>query len=107
MKPYADYAALLKTACIAQSVQYFDVPIRGLNDLTALSAAAGSETRQLRAYLECGGNTSGEPAALKQEVKDIVKACRAGGLSGWVLYDSKNQYSLSPDSIRDLAPSDL
>ena len=92
---------------LAQSVQYFDVPIRNLNDLAALNAAAGSDTRHLRAYLECGGNTSGEPAALKQEVKEVVKACRAGGLGGWVLYDSKNQYSLSPDSIRDLAPSDL
>jgi hypothetical protein len=92
---------------LTQSVQCFDVPIRNLNDLATLNAAAGFDTRQLRAYLECGSNTPGQPSALKKEVKDIVKACRAGGLGGWVLYDSKNQYSLTRDSIRELAPSDL
>lgn len=69
---------------LAQSVQYFDVPIRNLQDLATLKAAAGADTRQWRAYLECGTASTNNASALRQGVKEIARACRAGGLGGWV-----------------------
>jgi hypothetical protein len=92
---------------LTQSVQYFDVPVRNLDDLAAVNADAGSDTRLVRAYIDCGGSPPGEPPVLKKGVKEMVKACRTGGLAGWVLYDAKSQYNLSRDSLRELSPSDL
>ena len=91
-------------AALTQSVQSFDVPIRNLGDLATLNAAVGADTRQWRAYIECAMASTNGPPALKPEVKEIAKACRAGGLGGWVLYDSRNQYGFSRDAVRELMP---
>jgi hypothetical protein len=92
---------------LTQSVQYLDIPIRNLSDLATLTSAAGPDPRQWRAYIECGTTTTNTPPVLKQDVKEIAKACRAGGLGGWMLFDSRNQYGFSRDSVRELLPSEL
>ena len=86
-------------------MQYLDVPVRNLRDLSSVNAAAVAEPRQWRAYVECA-ETAQKSRSARKEVKDLVTGCRAAGLSGWILYDARNQYNLTPEFIRDLIPDD-
>jgi hypothetical protein len=89
---------------LTRSAQYLSAGVRDLRDVSLLGTGTADDARQWRAYLECGGTTPREPAARPEEIKQIVKACRAAHLSGWILSDARNQYSLSPDLIRELTP---
>jgi len=82
-------------APLTQSADYFCASVRNLRDLATVTANTAAEPRQWRAYIDCRGNSPKDRPASADEIKAMVKACRAGGLSGWILCDGRNQFDFA------------
>jgi hypothetical protein len=91
---------------LTQSTEYLGASIRNLGDLARVKTATAAEARQWRAYIECAANSPKEPFPTSEEVKAMATACRAAGLSGWILSDARGQYNLTQEFIRALTPDD-